>query len=112
MRLAYATALTFGGTVMEQPLGVMGTPGLGFFSLVIIGGLAGWIGGMIVGSRHGILTNILVGIVGSWIGSELASNIFHISVYGTLMHFLAALGGSIIVLVLWQMIQGRNMPPR
>jgi hypothetical protein len=40
----------------------MGHPGVGLFSMLIIGGLAGWIAGMIVESRHGILTNILVGI--------------------------------------------------
>jgi hypothetical protein len=32
-------------------LGVMGTPGVGFFSLIIIGGFAGWIAGMITGHR-------------------------------------------------------------
>lgn len=111
MRLAIAEARTFGGTVMEEPLGVMGTPGLGFFSLIIIGGLAGWIGGMLVGSRHGILTNILVGIVGSWIGSELA-DMLHLAVFGGIRHFIAALIGAIIVLLIWQGIQGRSGPPR
>lgn len=96
---------------MEQPLGVLGTPGVGFFSLIIIGGLAGWIGGMIVGARHGMLTNILIGIVGSWIGSELA-DMFHLAVYGSIRHFFAALGGSIIVLLIWQAVQGRNIPQR
>ncbi|MGA2792545.1 MAG: GlsB/YeaQ/YmgE family stress response membrane protein [Roseiarcus sp.] len=96
---------------MDQPLGVMGTPGIGFFSLIIIGGLAGWIGGMVVGARHGILTNILVGIVGSWVGSELA-DMLHITVLHSMGHFVAALVGSIIVLLLWQAIQGRNLPQR
>jgi len=96
---------------MDQPLGVMGTPGIGFFSLIIIGGLAGWIGGMTVGARHGILTNILVGIVGSWIGSELA-DMFHLAVRSSVGHFFAALVGSIIVLLIWQAIQGRNLPQR
>jgi uncharacterized membrane protein YeaQ/YmgE (transglycosylase-associated protein family) len=96
------------GSIMEQPLGVMGTPGVGFFSLIIIGGLAGWIAGMILGIRHGILTNILVGIVGSWIGSELA-DIFHLAVVHSIGHFVAALIGSIVVLVIWQAIHGRNV---
>jgi uncharacterized membrane protein YeaQ/YmgE (transglycosylase-associated protein family) len=96
---------------MEQPLGVLGTPQIGFFSLIIIGGLAGWIGGKMVGTRHGLLTNILVGIVGSWIGSELA-DMFHLAVYGSIRHFFAALVGSIIVLLLWQAVQGRSLPQR
>jgi uncharacterized membrane protein YeaQ/YmgE (transglycosylase-associated protein family) len=96
---------------MEQPLGVMGTPGLGFFSLIIIGGLAGWIAGMILGIRHGVLTNILIGIVGSWIGSELA-DILHFAVFNSGRHFLAALAGSIVVIVIWQAIHGRNVYQR
>ena len=96
---------------MEQPLGVLGTPGVGFFSLIIIGGLAGWIAGMILGIRHGILTNILIGIVGSWIGSELA-DILHFAVYGSGRHFVAALIGSIVVIVLWQAIHGRSVYQR
>jgi uncharacterized membrane protein YeaQ/YmgE (transglycosylase-associated protein family) len=96
---------------MEEPLGIMGTPGVSFFSLILIGGLAGWIAGMILGIRHGILTNILIGIVGSWIGSELA-DIFHFAVFNSGRHFVAALIGSIVVLVLWQAIHGRNVYQR
>jgi uncharacterized membrane protein YeaQ/YmgE (transglycosylase-associated protein family) len=54
---------------MDQPVTLLGTPNTHFVSLIIIGGLAGWIGGMIVGWRHGLFTNIVVGIAGSWIGS-------------------------------------------
>ncbi|HXW19682.1 MAG TPA: GlsB/YeaQ/YmgE family stress response membrane protein [Roseiarcus sp.] len=96
---------------MDQPLGVLGTPGAGFFSLIVIGGLAGWIGGMITGNRHGIFTNILVGIVGSWLGSQLA-DLAQIAVVGSLRHFVAALIGSIIVLIIWQAIHGRQAAQR
>jgi uncharacterized membrane protein YeaQ/YmgE (transglycosylase-associated protein family) len=88
---------------MDQPLAVMGTPGLGFFSLIIIGGFAGWIAGKLVGSRHGIFTNILVGIAGSYVGSELA-DAANIAVRNSLSHFVAALVGSIIILWIWQKI--------
>jgi uncharacterized membrane protein YeaQ/YmgE (transglycosylase-associated protein family) len=90
---------------MHEPLDILGTPGMGFFSLIIIGGLAGWIAGKIVGFHHGILTNILVGIAGSWIGSELALQL-HYAVYNSARHFIAALAGSIIVLVVWRALQG------
>ena len=82
---------------MHEPLAVMGTPGVGFFSLIIIGGLAGWIAGMIIGVRHGIFTNILIGIAGSWIGSELA-DLAHIAVRDSIGHFVAALVGSVALL--------------
>ena len=86
---------------MNAPLGIMGTPGMGLFGLIIIGGLAGWIAGMIIGSRHWIFTNIIVGIVGSWIGSQLAE-IAQVTVRGSLGHFVAALIGSCLVLYIWQ----------
>jgi uncharacterized membrane protein YeaQ/YmgE (transglycosylase-associated protein family) len=97
---------------MNQPLGILGTPGMGLFGLIIIGGFAGWIAGMIVGRRHWLPTNILIGIVGSWLGSELA-DLSGIAVRGALNHFIAALVGSCIVLYVWQMLHPiRNLPPR
>jgi uncharacterized membrane protein YeaQ/YmgE (transglycosylase-associated protein family) len=104
---------SLGGTVqMDQPVALLGTPNTHFLSLIIIiGGLAGWIGGMIVGRRHGLFTNILVGIAGSWIGSELAS-MAGVAVYGSVRQFVAALVGSIILLVAWQALSGRSPAPR
>ncbi|MFZ1964115.1 MAG: GlsB/YeaQ/YmgE family stress response membrane protein [Roseiarcus sp.] len=92
---------------MQEPLAVMGTPGVGFFSLIIIGGLAGWIAGMILGMPHGLFTNILIGVAGSWIGSELTS-LANITVRHSLGHFIAALVGSVVLLLIWQAIQGRR----
>ncbi len=92
---------------MHAPLAVMGTPGVGFFSLVIIGGFAGWIAGMITGSRHGIFTNILIGVAGSWIGSELAA-LGRVAVRHSLGHFVAALIGSVVLLLVFQVVQGRR----
>jgi uncharacterized membrane protein YeaQ/YmgE (transglycosylase-associated protein family) len=91
---------------MDQPIPLLGTPGIGFFSLLIIGGLAGWIAGMVVGGRHGLFTNILIGICGSWIGSELA-RIANIVVDHSMSQFLAALVGSIVLLIVWRIVQGR-----
>ena len=97
---------------MNEPLGSLGTPHMGLLSLIIIGGLAGWIAGMIVGSRHWSFTNILIGIVGSWLGSTLA-DLAGVAVVGSTMHFVAALVGSCIVLVLWQLMHPmRAIPPR
>lgn len=61
---------------------------------------------MILGSRHGILVNILIGIVGSWIGSELA-DLGHIAVFNSFRHFVAALVGSLVLLWLLQLF-GRS----
>ncbi|MCG4962460.1 GlsB/YeaQ/YmgE family stress response membrane protein, partial [Odoribacter splanchnicus] len=84
----------------DQPLGLLGTPGIGFAALILIGGMAGWIAGMITGSRHWLFTNILIGICGSWIGSKLA-DVTGVAVEGHLDHFVAALVGSVIILLIW-----------
>lgn len=96
---------------MDQPVALLGTPNIHFFSLIIIGGLAGWIAGMILGWRHGLFTNIIVGVAGSWIGSELAS-MADFAVFGSLKQFVAALVGSIILLVAWRALSGRSAAPR
>jgi uncharacterized membrane protein YeaQ/YmgE (transglycosylase-associated protein family) len=62
---------------------------------------------MIVGWRHGLFTNIIVGVAGSWIGSELAS-MANFAVYGSLKQFLAALVGSIILLIVWRALSSRS----
>ena len=95
---------------MNEPAALLGTPHIHFFSLIIIGGLAGWIAGMVLGWRHGILTKVLVGIAGSWLGSVLAS-MAHISPRGSFQQFLAALVGSIVVLWIWRALEGRQGPP-
>jgi uncharacterized membrane protein YeaQ/YmgE (transglycosylase-associated protein family) len=102
---------SFGRISMDQPATLLGTPNIHFVSLVIIGGLAGWIAGMLIGWHHGSFTNILVGIAGSWIGSELAS-MAKVAVYRSLQQFLAALVGSAVLLILWRALAGRPAAAR
>jgi len=96
---------------METPLSIMGqsmgSSHMSFFGLIIIGGLAGWIAGMIVGSRHWLFTNILIGICGSWLGSQLA-DIGQVAVRGSIAHFIAALVGSCAILFIWQMLHPKQ----
>ena len=45
--------------------------GVGFFATIIIGILAGWIAERTMGRSHGLLTNLIVGIIGSFLGAVL-----------------------------------------
>ena len=92
---------------MNEPLAMMASPQMGFFSLIILGGLAGWIAGMITGMRHGILTNILIGIAGSYVGASLA-DVAGVAVRGSLMHLAAAIVGAVVVVFIWQMLRGER----
>ena len=45
--------------------GLLSMPGVGFFGMLVIGILAGYIAEKVTASDHGLLTNLLVGIAGS-----------------------------------------------
>lgn len=64
---------------------------------LIIGGLAGWLAGLIVrGYGFGIIGNIIVGIIGAFIGNWVFAALAIGS--GTGMNFVSALVGAIILL--------------
>jgi uncharacterized membrane protein YeaQ/YmgE (transglycosylase-associated protein family) len=73
--------------------GLMSMRGVSFFSMLIIGILAGWIAEKVTASDHGLLTNLLVGIAGSFVGGTLA-NLFKIEFYGWLGNLIVASGRS------------------
>ena len=88
---------------MNEPLAVMGTPGVGFFAMLIIGAIAGWIAERVTSSNHGLLTNIIVGIAGSFVGVRLAEAM-NIVVSGTIGHIIAATIGAIGIIFIWRAI--------
>ena len=49
---------------------------MSFIWFLIIGGILGWLAGVILGKDvpGGIIGNIIAGVVGSWIGSMLLGN--------------------------------------
>lgn len=46
--------------------------GVGIFASLIIGILAGWIAERVMARNHGLLTNLVVGVIGSFIGAFIA----------------------------------------
>jgi uncharacterized membrane protein YeaQ/YmgE (transglycosylase-associated protein family) len=46
--------------------------GVGIFSAIIIGILAGWIAERVLNRKQGLFTNLIVGVIGSFIGAFLA----------------------------------------
>jgi uncharacterized membrane protein YeaQ/YmgE (transglycosylase-associated protein family) len=78
-------------------------PGVGFFGMLLIGLIAGYVAEKATASRHGLFTNLLVGIAGSFVGGKLAE-IFRLSVYGFMAQLVVAIAGAVILLFFWKKI--------
>ena len=84
---------------MEQSsYGIMAMPGVGFFGMLLIGFIAGYVAERTLNRDHGLLTNILVGIAGSFVGGTLAG-LIGITYYGFAGSLIVAIVGA--VLILW-----------
>jgi uncharacterized membrane protein YeaQ/YmgE (transglycosylase-associated protein family) len=74
--------------------------------MLIIGIIAGYIAEKVTASDHGLLTNLLVGIAGSFVGGTLA-NVLNIEFHGWLGNLIVASLGAILVLWIWRSVRGR-----
>lgn len=90
---------------MNEAQAFLSQPGVGFFTMLLIGAIAGWIAERVTSSDHGILTNILVGIAGSFVGAKLAE-IAEVPVFGFWRTLVSAAIGAVILLFAWRMIRG------
>jgi len=84
-------------------------PGVGFIGMLIIGILAGYIAEKVTSSDHGLLTNLLVGIAGSFVGGTLA-NVLNVEFYGWLGNLIVATIGAILLLWICRSIRGPARP--
>jgi len=84
-------------------------PGVGFIGMLIIGILAGYIAEKVTSSDHGLLTNLLVGIAGSFVGGTFA-NVLNVEFYGWLGNLIVATIGAILLLWIWRSIRGPARP--
>ena len=79
---------------------------MGIFATLIIGAIAGWLGGKIYkGSGLGLLGNIIVGILGSGVGSWLLEKVFNISLReGWIGSIITGAIGAIVILFVINLI--------
>ena len=71
--------------------------GVGIIGTIIIGIFAGWIAERIMNRNHGIWTNLIVGIVGSFIGKFLAG-LLGASYSGLIASLIASVIGAVVLL--------------
>jgi len=78
---------------------------VGFFGMLIIGIIAGYIAEKATASDHGLFTNLLVGIAGSFIGGTLAG-LLNIEFYGWIGNLIVATIGAILLIWIWRKVTG------
>jgi len=91
---------------MESFAATMSQPSYGFFMTLLIGVLAGWIAERLTSEDHGLLTNMLVGVAGSFVGAKIAE-LLEIPVFGFWRTLLAAVVGAVVVIVIWNALRKR-----
>ncbi len=84
--------------------GIMSMPGVGLIGFLIIGLAAGWIAEKVMARDHGLLTNLVVGVAGSFIGGFLANSL-GIAFYGWVGNLVVATIGAILLLYVFSMVR-------
>ncbi|GAA1597547.1 GlsB/YeaQ/YmgE family stress response membrane protein [Leucobacter chromiireducens] len=85
---------------------------MSFFSFLILGLIAGAIAKLILPGKHGggWFVTLLLGVVGAMLGGWLGGLVFNVNLQGffNLSTWLLAVGGSILVLLIYGLLTGRR----
>ncbi|UQN13972.1 MULTISPECIES: GlsB/YeaQ/YmgE family stress response membrane protein [Gulosibacter] len=85
---------------------------MGFFSFLLLGLIAGAIAKLILPGKQGggWLVTLLLGVVGAFVGGWLGGILFNANLeeFFSLQTWALAIGGSIIVLLIYGLIVGRG----
>ncbi|WP_409435041.1 GlsB/YeaQ/YmgE family stress response membrane protein [Mycobacterium sp. SMC-14] len=71
---------------------------VGWIGYIVIGAIAGWIAGMAMKTKYGLLADVLVGVVGALIGGFLLSFVVDTASGGWWFTLFTAILGAIILL--------------
>lgn len=85
---------------------------MGFFAFIILGLIAGAIAKAILPGKQagGWIATLLLGVVGAIVGGWLGSILFDapLADFWSLQTWALAIGGAIVVLLIWGLITGRK----
>ncbi|WP_053384870.1 GlsB/YeaQ/YmgE family stress response membrane protein [Leucobacter celer] len=85
---------------------------MGFFGFLLLGLIAGAIAKLILPGKQGggWIATLILGVVGAMLGGWLGSLLFDASLeeFFSLQTWALAIGGSILVLLIWGLITGRK----
>jgi uncharacterized membrane protein YeaQ/YmgE (transglycosylase-associated protein family) len=75
---------------------------------IVVGLIAGWATGKIMGSGRGFLGDILIGIAGAIVGGWIMRAVGFASRGGAIYTILVAIGGAIVLTWLYRLVIGRG----
>ena len=83
---------------------------MGILSWIVVGLVAGWLAGKLVGGRgFGCLGDIVVGVIGALLGGWLSSRFLGVDVTGiNLISIIIAVVGAVLFLGILRIIPGRQ----
>ncbi|WP_009885161.1 GlsB/YeaQ/YmgE family stress response membrane protein [Brevibacterium aurantiacum] len=85
---------------------------MGFIAYLILGLIAGAIAKLILPGRQGggWIATLILGVIGALLGGWIGSAVFGagVSSFFDISTWLCAIGGSLIVLIVWGLITGRS----
>jgi uncharacterized membrane protein YeaQ/YmgE (transglycosylase-associated protein family) len=74
---------------------------------ILVGLIAGWLGGMVMGGRRGLLGNLVLGVVGALVGGFLGSALFGWDLTGfNISTILLATLGAVVFIAILRAIPG------
>lgn len=85
---------------------------MGFIGWIVLGLIAGAIAKAIKPGEQGggWLATLLLGVVGAVVGGWIGSALFHVNIseFWSLSTWLLAIGGSLVVLVIWGLLKRKK----
>ena len=85
----------------------LGQPGVGFFTAILVGAIAGWLAERFTKSNMGLLANIVMGIIGAVVANFLLG-LMGMQAYGFFGNLIAATVGAILVIVIYRAVTGNR----
>jgi uncharacterized membrane protein YeaQ/YmgE (transglycosylase-associated protein family) len=82
--------------------------GVNIFTAVVIGILAGWIAERVLNRRHGLFTNLIVGVIGSFVGAFLMRELGLAGYRGFFPSLMVSSLGAIVFLAVLSIIRRRK----
>ncbi len=78
------------------------------FIWLIVGAIAGWLAGLVMKSRQGLIGNVILGIIGSFVGGfvlTLIPGVQSVETGLSLGHILTAMIGAVIVIAVVRILR-------